>query len=287
MSLLKRRRKALRGERGFFRAPLLEPREFTLADLDPAHDGLRLVQLTDVHVGRATPARRVRAAVAQANAFEPDLVVLTGDYLSHGERGVGLLREQLAGLRAPTVAVLGNHDHWVDPEGAVETLEALGYAVLQNQNTTLVLRGEPLTVVGVDDLATRNSDVPRAFHGAPREGSRVVLAHVPRTAEQLLHYRASLCLSGHTHGGHVNIPGLTPAIFRRLSERYLAGRFHVQRTQLYVSRGIGGAVMPIRVNAPPEVTLITLRSGHPDLRHTSRGHCRAPGPLTRTAARTP
>jgi predicted MPP superfamily phosphohydrolase len=248
------------------REPVLERCEFTLADLDPLHDGLKIVQLTDVHVGRATPASRVRSAAAQANACEPDLVVLTGDYLSHGERGLGLLSEQLCGLRAPVLSVLGNHDHWVDADGAARVLAGMGYVVLRNQNTTFRVRGAPLTVVGLDDLATGNTDVARGFCGAPREGSRIVLAHVPRTAEQLLDYRASLCLSGHTHGGHVNIPGLTAAIFRTLRENYLSGRFHVQRTQLYVSRGIGGAVMPFRLNAPPEVTLITLRSAHRDVR---------------------
>ena len=90
-----------------------------------------------------------------------------------------------------------------------------------------------------------------------------MLAHVPRTAELLQDYRASLCLSGHTHGGHLNIPGVTKALLRTMREKYLAGRFHVDGTQLYVSRGIGGAVMPFRINAPPEVTLITQHSGHP------------------------
>lgn len=244
--------------------PVVEEREFWLEDLSPTHDGLRIAQLTDIHVGRATPARRVRKAVSLVNGFAPDLVLMTGDFLSHHERGVHLIREQLAGLQSPSVAVLGNHDYWVDPQGAARALRSLGYAVLVNQNMRLSLRGEPFTVIGIDDLVTRNADVPRAFHGA-REGSRVVLAHVPRTAEYLSHYRASLCLAGHTHGGHVNIPGLTPAIMRRLREHYIAGRFHLPHTQLYVSRGIGGAVMPFRVNAPPEVTFITLRSAHPDL----------------------
>jgi predicted MPP superfamily phosphohydrolase len=254
--------------RSLFTMPVIERREFHLPDLSPAHDGLRIVQITDVHVGRATPARRVRAAVALANSFAPDLVVMTGDYLSHHERGVPLIREQLGGLQAPVMAVLGNHDHWVDAEGATRALRALGYEVLRNQNTSLLLRGEPLAIVGIDDLVTRSADITRAFRGAG-DGSRLVLAHVPRTAEYLLHQRASLCLAGHTHGGHVNIPGLTPAIMRSMREHYLAGRFHVQRTQLYVSRGLGGAVMPFRLNAPPEVTLITLRSAHPDLREAA------------------
>lgn len=245
--------------------PVIERREFLLPDLSPAHDGLKIVQLTDVHVGRATPARRVRAAIEQANAFRPDLVVMTGDYLCHDKRGVELMRQQLGGLKAPTICVLGNHDHWVDAEGATDALRGLGYEVLRNENTSVQLRGEPFTVVGIDDLVTGSADVSRAFRGAGN-GSRLVLAHVPRTAEQLVEHRASLCLAGHTHGGHVNVPILTPAVMKMAREQYLAGHFELQKTQLYVSRGIGGAVVPVRFNAPPEVTLVTLRSVHPDLR---------------------
>ncbi len=246
------------------RPPMLEEREFFLPDLLPEHDGLRIAQLTDIHVGRATPVKRLRTAITLVNRARCDLIVLTGDYLSHNERGVSLMRSQLLGLEGPVFAVLGNHDHWVDAEGAVGSLAHLGYEVLRNQNSTLMLRGLPFTVIGVDDLVTRNADVPRAFRGA-REGSRVTLAHVPKTAEMLLYQRASLCLTGHTHGGHVNIPGLTPAIMRHLDERYIAGKFQVRKTALYVSRGLGGAVMPFRVNARPEVTIHTLRSAHPDL----------------------
>jgi predicted MPP superfamily phosphohydrolase len=256
------------GFRSSYRMPIVERREFFLPDLDPVHDGLKVAHLTDIHVGRSTPARRVLDAVAKANLFCPDLTVLTGDYLSHHDRGLGLLREQFSGLKGNVVAVLGNHDHWVDPEGATSVLQSFGYAVLRNQNTTLSLRGAPFTVVGIDDLITENHDVPAAFSGA-RKGSRLVLAHAPRTAELLQGFRASLCLAGHTHGGHVNLPGVTAAIMRRLREHYLAGRFHVENTQLYVSRGIGGAVMPFRINAPPEVTLITLRSIRPDMRRVA------------------
>lgn len=245
--------------------PRIEQPELFLPDLDPEHDGIRIGQLTDVHVGRATPVARIRAAIDQLNRAGCDLVVMTGDYLSHHERGVGLLREQLAGIEGPVASVLGNHDHWVDARGAARALDHLGYMPLQNANTRLMVRGRPLTLIGIDDLVTQNADVPRAFRGAG-EGSRIVLAHVPRTAELLFDQRASLVLSGHTHGGHVNIPGVTRVLMRRAQEHYLAGTYEIADTLLYVSRGIGGAVVPLRVNAPPEVTVLTLRSAHPDMR---------------------
>ena len=147
--------------------PVAEPHAFADPGLSPAHQGLKVVQISDVHVGPHTPPERILAAVKEANAFEPDLVALTGDYLSKDRGGVGLVRELLGGIAAPAVAVLGNHDHWVDPEGATAALEEMGYAVLRNQHTTLTLRGEPFTVVGIDDGYTKQADPERALKGAP------------------------------------------------------------------------------------------------------------------------
>jgi len=238
-----------------------EPLEVLVPDLDPAHDGLRVAQLSDLHVGDLTPVERIRAAIAEANRFRPDLVALTGDYLTRDGRGVGLMREQLGGLEAPTLATLGNHDRWVDPLGAAAALEHLGYGVLENENTTLRLRGVPFTVIGIDDLWTRAADPPRAMKGAAK-GSRLYLAHVPRTADILENWGTPmLVLSGHTHGGQVNVPLLMRAMRWMAHEPYHEGLYQVGQVQLYVNRGVGNVGLPIRLNAPPEVSLLTLRSG--------------------------
>jgi predicted MPP superfamily phosphohydrolase len=237
-----------------------ERHEIVLPGLDPAHDGLRVAQLSDLHVGSLTPFERIRAAIDEANRFQPDLVALTGDYLTREPGGPTRLREHLGGLQAPTVATLGNHDHWVDPQGAVDALHALGYAVLRNENTTLSLRGAPFTVVGIDDLRTRSADPPLAMKGAAA-GSRLYLAHVPATAELLAVWgKPMLVLTGHTHGGQVNLPVLMPAIRWLAREPYLDGLYDVERVQLYVNRGVGNVGIALRVNAPPEVSLLTLRS---------------------------
>lgn len=238
-----------------------ERHEIVVPDLDPAHDGLRVAQLSDIHVGPLTPEERIRAAVEMANAFEPDLVVMTGDYLVRDPSGVTLLREQLGGLAAPTLATLGNHDHWADARGAAAALEHLGYGVLENENTTLTLRGAPFTVVGIDDLWTRTADPPRAMKGAAG-GSRLYLAHVPRTAELLSIWgKPMLVLSGHTHGGQVNVPLLTPAIRWIVREHYSQGLYQVEKVKLYVNRGVGNVGVGLRLNASPEVSLLTLRAG--------------------------
>ncbi len=240
-----------------------ERRTFTLPDLRPAHDGLRVAQLSDLHVGPRTPPGRIRAAIAMANAFQPDLVVLTGDYVCNQKREAGQVREALAGLDAPTVAVLGNHDYWTEPRAVARSLARLGYDVLENENTTLSLRGEPFTVVGVADLFTGNAEPFAALRGAPRGASRLVLAHGPKTADLLrLVGQPMLCLSGHTHGGQIHIPGLTRVLLSAVAhEPYERGSFQVGQVQLYVNRGVGNAAVRVRVGSDPEVTLITLRAG--------------------------
>jgi len=244
-------------------APLPRPERvtFDLPGLDPAHDGLRVAQLSDLHVGPRTPIATLRAALAAANAFAPDLVVLTGDYVCRSRREVDEMKDLLGGLAAPTVAVLGNHDVWVDPRGVTRVLQGHGYEVLENGWTTVRLRGVPLPIVGVGDHLTGRDDVARAMRGLPAGASPLVLAHGPRTADALRALRRPLlCLSGHTHGGQINLPVLTPLLLSSLArEPYLRGRYRLGDVQLYVNRGVGMSGIRVRINAPPEVTLSTLR----------------------------
>jgi predicted MPP superfamily phosphohydrolase len=238
---------------------------FALPGLDPAHDGLRVAQLSDVHVGPRTAQETIRRAVAQANAFHPDLVVLTGDYLSRSPADVEGVRTLLAGLAAPTLAVLGNHDVSVNPGGTAEALRANGYEVLDNAWTRLRVRGAPLHVVGVGDSVTHHDDVAASVRGLPPGVTPLVLAHGPRTADRLRGLeRPLLCLSGHTHGGQINLPIVTPLFLATLREPYARGRFQLGQVQLYVNRGIGMSGIRVRINAPAEVTLATLRRVEPD-----------------------
>jgi uncharacterized protein len=246
-----------------FHRPQREALTVRLPGLDPAHDGLRIAQLSDLHVGRQTPDDLVRAAVAEANALGPDLVVLTGDYVCMDRRDVGLARELLAGLAAPTYAVLGNHDVWTDPRGVTSALRSLGYQVLENAWTAVRARGAPLHLVGVGDRITGHEDVGRALSGLPPDAAPLVLAHAPRTADRLRALdRQLVCLSGHTHGGQISVPLLTPLLLAGMArEPYVRGRYRLGGVQLYVNRGVGNSgVVPMRVNSPPEVTLVTLRA---------------------------
>jgi predicted MPP superfamily phosphohydrolase len=194
------------------------------------------------------------------NAFQPDLVVLTGDYLSRRRSDVGEVRALLGGLAAPTVAVLGNHDVWLDPRGTTRELRAHGYEVLENAWTHVPLRGVPFAVVGVGDRLTGREDVPAAVRGLPEGAPALVLAHGPRTADRLRGLeRPLLCLSGHTHGGQINLPILTPLLLASIHEPYARGLYRLGEVQLYVNRGIGTSAVHVRIDSPPEVTLATLR----------------------------
>ncbi len=244
------------------RTPRLERILIRVPGLDSAHDGLRLVQLSDLHAGHRTPDQLIRAAVDQANALSPDAVMLTGDYVCQDRREIGLARELMGGLRAPTFALLGNHDLYTDPRGMAAALRSLGYEVLGNAWTRIRLRGAPLTMVGVGDGMTGREDVARAVDGLAGTGAPVVLAHGPRTADRLRRLgRPLLCLSGHTHGGQISLPLLTPMVFSRVAgEHYVRGRYRLDGVQLYVNRGIGNSGVRVRINSPPEVTLVTLRA---------------------------
>jgi predicted MPP superfamily phosphohydrolase len=238
---------------------------FTLPGLDPAHDGLRVAQLSDLHVGPRTSPDVIRAAVEEANRFAPDLVVLTGDFVSRRRSEVELLRDLLGGLAAPTFAVLGNHDVWVDPKGTAAALRGHGYEVLENAWTRLRIRGVPLPIVGVGDHLTGREDVAAATRGLARGSPPLVLAHGPRTADRLRALgRPLLCLSGHTHGGQINLPLLTPLLLASLREPYVRGLYELGPVRLYVNRGVGMSGIGVRLNAPAEVTLATLRRVEPD-----------------------
>jgi len=221
---------------------------------------LRVVQLTDLHLGHGTPQRTLERAVSAASAARPDLVVLTGDYLNLSLTQLPRLRQLGARLPRPCVAVLGNHDHWSGAEAIQRTLAEEGVIVLRNQSVKLKLRGGELTVVGVDDGGTHHDDVARAFAGVKDRGRALVLTHHPKTAEAIMAWGGRLVLSGHTHGGQVAVPRVTAALARAGGHRYLRGWYSVGQGRLYVSPGIGASLIRTRLGrgAWPEVAVFDL-----------------------------
>jgi predicted MPP superfamily phosphohydrolase len=243
--------------------PALVEHEVVVADLDPRLDGVRIAQLSDVHVG-LTPPDYVRKAVAIANRAEPDIVALTGDYVTWRRRDIPLMAEQISGLRAPNVVVtLGNHDYFSSSRRIATVMADNGYQLLKNQHLTVEVGGAPLHLVGIDDPVTRHHDLDRAFADVPRQGARVVLCHCPEIAGDIAARGADLVLSGHTHGGQVFVEGITDKLIKHMGRQFRSGLYQLdERTTLYVSAGVGFSGVRVRVGAGTraEVGLLTLRA---------------------------
>jgi predicted MPP superfamily phosphohydrolase len=247
--------------------PVVPPRvneiEVRVRNLDPRHDGVRIAQLSDIHVGHMTPEEHVRSAIETANAAKPDVIALTGDYVNWRRHEAALAGEQLAGLDATrVVAVLGNHDYFTWGAGVRSALEKDGYEVLRNQHTIANVRGAPLALIGVDDPVTRHDDLDEAFAGVPDDATRVVLCHAPDRAPAIARRGADLVLSGHTHGGQIYIKGITDRIMKKVGLHFRRGTFALgDRTTLYVTPGVGFSGVRRRAGegTAAEVAVLTLR----------------------------
>lgn len=245
----------------------LAEREIEIDDLDPRHRGLRIAHLTDIHCGRMTPAEHIRAAIELARSAEPDLFLMTGDYVCWRRREADLARQLLAGLEPGKVyATLGNHDYYASGHRVAAALAVNGYRVLRNQSHTAMVRGAPLHIVGIDDPVTKRHDLDRAFSGVGR-GTQIALCHCPEQLEAIAERGAHLVLSGHTHGGQINWRGIADRLGRRVGKRYVSsGLYRHRRTTLHLSAGIGYSGVRLRAGrgTRAEVALLVLRDRRPE-----------------------
>jgi uncharacterized protein len=226
-----------------------------VSGLASALDGLRIGFVTDIHHSAMVPADDVRKAVELVSAARPDLIVLGGDYVTWGDRAfVGPVAELLAPLTAPygVFAILGNHD---DDRDMPAALAAKHIEVLKDARTRVELRGEAMELAGIRFWTRKSSDIARVI-GQPRD-TVLLLAHDPRRLTEAAGLDVPAVLSGHTHGGQVVIPGFG-AIARR-SFPVLAGVASRENTWMFVSRGVGTVYVPVRINCPPEVAVVTLK----------------------------
>ena len=226
-----------------------------VSGLPPALDGLRIGLITDIHHSRIVPASDVIQAIELAMSARPDLIVLGGDYVTFGDRAfVGPVADLLGSLQAPhgVFAVLGNHD---DDRDMAAALTGKGFVVLKDQRTHLSIRGETLTLAGIRFWTRRAENIARVLKGA--EGTLLLLAHDPRRLVEAATLKVPAVLSGHTHGGQIVLPGVG-AIARR-SFPVWSGLGQQGETSIFVSRGVGTIYVPVRINCPPEVALLTLQ----------------------------
>jgi predicted MPP superfamily phosphohydrolase len=235
----------------------VEHRPIYLRRLPRELDGLRIVQLSDIHLSPFTSREQVERAVETANSLQPDLVALTGDYISKEREYAAPCAEILGRLRARygVYAVLGNHDHWTDAALITDLFRAEGMTVLINEG----MRFGSFWLAGVDDTMVGLEDLPLALAGSSENEMKLVLAHNPIILRRAARAGVDLVLSGHTHGGQVTLRPEKSASGRP-RRRLLRGLARQGTTQIYVTRGLGTVVLPIRYGCPPEVSLLELRS---------------------------
>jgi len=229
----------------------------TVPHLPESLRGLRIVQLTDLHRSKLTPDTRLHHAIARANQACPDLILLTGDYVSKERADILPCAQILAPLRARlgVYAILGNHDYYVDGPAVACALERLGFTLLLNRSDRL---DNGLRLVGIDDDRHKHTDVKRAFAGVAPTDPTLVLVHNPALVE-LFSDRTCVALAGHTHGGQIKLPLLTRREVRRIgAKHYRAGWYTVGNARLYVNRGLGQVGVPFRFLCRPEIALFTL-----------------------------
>jgi predicted MPP superfamily phosphohydrolase len=243
--------------------------DFRLPRLSPAFNGFRVAQISDLHFRPYTGEREISAAVKAVNIAQPDVIVLTGDYVTStwlfhlGQRtadGVEDCAAILKGLHAPhgVFAILGNHDWGTDPERICDALRQAGIRVLRNQAVPIERDGARLWLAGSDCAYFNHADLDRALAAVPENEPVLLLAHEPDFADYAAFYPVDLQLSGHSHGGQIVAPMIGAPYLPRLGRKYVRGRYKIRKMQLYTNRGIGVGGAPIRFNAPPEVTLARL-----------------------------
>lgn len=258
------------------RAAWIEPRrmvvrhrELRLPRWSSALDGLRVAVVADLHAGAPhVDERKVERIVERVNRERPDLVALLGDYVDH-EVPLGkpvepeAVAARLGALRAPlgAFAVLGNHDLKLDGERVRRSLEAAGIRVLDDEPAAVEHAGERLWLVGLGDATRGEPDVGRAFERVPPSETVLALTHNPDLFPAIPE-RAALTLAGHTHGAQVDLPLIRRKVIpSRFGDRFARGHIEEGRRQLFVSRGIGTSLLPLRLRATPEVTVLRLARG--------------------------
>ncbi|HEY1658821.1 MAG TPA: metallophosphoesterase [Candidatus Sulfotelmatobacter sp.] len=259
---------------------LIEPNRPKLVRLDFAlrrwperMNGFTIALLSDFHYDPIFSRHPLLAAIPMVNNLRPDLIVLTGDFVSvplTGDEARGALAAEpcaqfLRKLTAPfgLWAVLGNHDVNTDPKFVTRALEGVGIHMLVNQSVPIELDGGRFWLSGVDDVLSGAADLEATLRNVPSTEPAILLAHEPDFADDAARYPVDLQLSGHSHGGQVRIPFLGPVYLPELAKKYVLGRYQVGPLPLYTNAGIGTVDAAVRFNCPPEVTFITLRATTP------------------------
>jgi len=242
--------------------PLAGNRPFDPAQDRPFEPPLRVVQISDIHSGLFMTPARMRRYAEVVQQLRPDLFVMTGDFISNSIAYLAPCVKEMARVEARygSFAVLGNHEHWHgEPEEVIAVFEAAGITVLQNAHRLLQTDRGPVALAGIDDLRFGKPDLEQALEGLDAALPTILLSHRPEIFPQAAARNVALTLSGLYHGGQVKVSllGLELSLAHLLTP-YPEGLYRLGGSRLYVNRGLGTVGTPVRLNAPPEITLFHL-----------------------------
>ena len=237
----------------------LEQVTIDLKRLPQQLDGFTIVHLSDTHHSPFTSLEHIERAVEYANYIKPDMFCLTGDYVSHERKYIAPVAEVLGQLRSEfgTFACLGNHDHWTDADLVTKEFRNAGMTMLVNEGLRFEARGASFWLAGVDDHMVGKTDLKTALAGSFPDEMKLLLAHNPVIFRRAAKLGIDLTLSGHTHGGQVKVRD--PEKRKTPPRRLTAGLHRREESQIYITRGIGTVVLPVRYQCPPEISLLELR----------------------------
>ncbi len=244
--------------------------ELLLPRLAAEFDKYKVVQLSDIHLDNIQmDSARLAGIVAQINQLTPDLIVITGDFItaSHHKTGAVSADELVRPLRQLNATdgvfgILGNHDHEQAPAMVQDVLQTAGIIELRNDVHTLKRADAALHIAGVDDVLEEKADLNQVFAKLPENGAAILLAHEPDFADTTAETgRFDLQLSGHSHGGQIAVPLLGPVILPPYGKKYPQGLYQVRNMLLYTNRGVGMVPPRVRLNCQPEITAFTLAAG--------------------------
>ena len=239
---------------------VIEKVQIKIKRLPKKLENFRIVHLSDIHHSPFTNLEHITRTVKIANELKPDMFILTGDYVSHEPEFIEPMAKVMGKLKSEfgTFACLGNHDHWTDAERVTSALRAENIEVLINEGLRFEARGATFWLCGVDDYMVGKTDLKSALLGSFPDEMKLLLAHNPILVRRAARAGVDLVLSGHTHGGQVKLRDEDKRILPR---RKLKNGLHRRKdTQIYITRGIGTVVLPVRFGCPPEITVIELKS---------------------------
>lgn len=239
----------------------VEQVQLPVANLHPALEGFTIAQISDIHLEPFTKIELVQRAVALTNSLNPDLIVLTGDYVWKKEEAVFDLTPVLAQLNAPhgVISIAGNHDLWTDFDLIASAFAQERLPLLVNQGLPISVGKGSLYLAGLDDGWSGNPSLRDALVNYSGNSPIILLLHEPDLADDYAtDARIVLQLAGHSHGGQIRLPRLGPLLLPYLGWKYDQGLYRVKNMWLYTNRGLGVTNEPVRFNCSPEITHITL-----------------------------